>query len=362
MVTVRQLRLRRRPKRLYENALKVMKDIFLSDDTPEKDELDINEQFQLSCQTLGEYVTLDWDHKREVENLINTIQTYSDDYTKTRPLNIIMIAEPGLGKSHFIKCLAKKMKNIGISEVSFNMATIQNIIDLIQPIEAARNLKVVDQLPLMFFDEIDSDPQNYARLLPLMWDGEVHLGQRDLKLGKVVLIMAASDPEIKKVMKSAKSMQSEFESIQENKKKLVDLLSRVNGGVIEIPKLDIATKRRDRRIDKVCLSISLLQRKFGPYLERVPWALLRFIAISEFRYGVRSIAHLIDLIPGEIEIDDTLEVNKIILPINDEKELKKSSLAFHLITEEDPESIVEFWQEVSACKTLIRFEPKEEEL
>lgn len=323
---VRRLRIRRSPKRLYENALKVMKDIFLSDDTPEEVEVDIHKQFQLSCQTLGDYVTLDWDHKREIENLIKTIQNYSGDHTKTRPLNIIMIAEPGLGKSHFIKCLAKKMKNVGISEVSFNMATIQNIMDLIQPIEAVRNLKVVDQLPLLFFDEIDSDPQNYARFLPLMWDGEIHLGQRDLKLGKVVLIMAASDPGIKKVMKSAKSMQSEFEAIQENQKKLVDLLSRINGGAIEIPKLDIATKSRDRRIDKVCLSISLLQRKFGPYLERVPWALLRFIAISKFRYGVRSIAHLIDLIPGDIEIEETLKLNSIKLPLDDEKELKKAAL------------------------------------
>lgn len=359
---IRRIRFRRSPKRLYENALSMMKDIFLSDDTPDEDEVDIHKQFQLSRQTLGEYVTLDWDHRREIESVINTIQSYSEDFTKTRPLNIIMIAEPGLGKSHFIKCLAKKMKNIGISEVSFNMATIQNINDLIQPIEAVRNLKVVDHLPLLFFDEIDSDPQNYALLLPLMWDGEIHLGQRDLKLGKVVLIMAASDPGIKKVMKSAKSMQSEFEAIQDNQKKMVDLLSRINGGVIEIPQLDIATKSRDRRIDKVCLSISLLQRKFGSYLERVPWALLRFIAISKFRYGVRSIAHLIDLIPGNVEIEETLELNNCSLPLDDEKEIKKSSLAYHLIAEEGPETIVEFWEEISECKTLIRFERVEEEL
>jgi hypothetical protein len=174
--------------------------------------------------------------------------------------------------------------------------------------------------------------------------------------------MAASDPDIKKVMKSAKSMQSEFEAIQDNQKKMVDLLSRINGGVIEIPQLDIATKSRDRRIDKVCLSISLLQRKFGSYLGRVPWALLRFIAISKFRYGVRSIAHLIDLIPGNVEIEETLELKNCSLPLDDEKELMKSSLAYHLIAEEGPETIVESWEEISECKTLIRFERMEEEL
>jgi hypothetical protein len=134
------------------------------------------------------------------------------------------------------------MSNLGISEVSFNMATMQNVEDLSQPIEAIRNLKVVDKLPLFFLDEIDSDIRNYYRLLPLMWDGEMHLGKQDLKLGKVVLIMAASDPNIEKVMKSAKSMEMKLDGIQKDDKKLVDLLSRVNGGVLEIPQLDISKK------------------------------------------------------------------------------------------------------------------------
>jgi len=242
------------------------------------------------------------------------------------------------------------------------MAIMQNLNDLIQPIEAVRNLKVVDQLPLLFLDEIDSDSQNYARLLPLMWDGEVSLGHRDLKLGKVVIIMTASNPDIKKVMKSAQSMQSEIESIKSDQKKLVDLLSRVNGGIIEIPQLDKKTKIRDRRIDKVCLSISLLQRKFGANLEIVPWALLRFIAISRFRYGVRSISHLIDTIPGNIEIEETLNLEDFHLPLDSKGELMKSSLAYHLIAEDEPESIVETWKEISSVKTLVKFESEWEEI
>lgn len=115
-----------------------MKEIFLSDQVPEDDEIDIQKYYTLSRQALGEYVTLDWDHKREIEDLIKTIKEYSEDFTQTRPLNVIMIAEPGLGKSHFIRCLAKKMKGIGVSEVSFSMATMQNINDLYQPIEAVR--------------------------------------------------------------------------------------------------------------------------------------------------------------------------------------------------------------------------------
>ena len=357
---MRRLRRRKTPKTKYEEALKELKRIFLSDELPEDSVIDIHQYFKLSQQALGEYVTLDWIHKREIDSLIKLIQEYHEDFSKTRPLNIIMIAQPGLGKSHFVKCLAKKMSNLGISEVSFNMATMQNVEDLSQPIEAIRNLKVVDKLPLFFLDEVDSDIRNYSRLLPLMWDGEIHLGKQDLKLGKVVLIMAASDPNIEKVMKSAKSMELKLDGIHKDEKKLVDLLSRVNGGVLEIPQLDISKKYRDRRIDKVCLSISILKQKY-PYLEVVPWALLRFIAVSKFRYGVRSIVHLLDLIPGNLNIEEELALDDFDLPLEDVNDLKKSSLSYHLITEEEPEDIVKIWNDISECQTLIRFEQEEEE-
>jgi len=350
----------------YVEALQELRRIFLSDDLPEDSEIDIHRYFELSRRALGEYVTLDWMHKQEIGRLIAKIKEYLRDFSKTRPLNIIMIAQPGLGKSHFVKCLAKKMSTLGVSEVCFNMATMQSVVDLAQPIEAIRNLKVVDKLPLFFLDEIDTDPKNYSRLLPLMWDGAIHLGKQDLKLGKVVLIMAASDSNIGRVMKSARSMEMKLDGMQEDDKKLVDLLSRVNGGVVEIPQLDISNKSRDRRIDKVCLSISILKNKY-PDLVTVPWALLHFIAISKFRYGVRSIVHLLDFIPGDLDSGyeyaglTELRFDHFSLPLNKVNDLKKSSLSYHLITNEEPEDIVKIWKDISKCQILIRFEEEDEE-
>ena len=361
MAMIRRRRLRRRLKSLYDEAVKAIRETVILSSLPESEEIDIQKYYEISTRALGKYVTLDWEHKRDIDNLITNIKAYSRDQTRTRPLNIIMIAGPGLGKSHFIKCLSKKMGHIGLGEVSFNMATLQNIDDLVHPIEAVRNLKVVDQLPLLFLDEIDRNNSIYSLLLPLLWDGELSIGRRDLKLGKVIIIMAASDPNIKKVMKSAKSMQMELDSVSNDQKKLVDLLSRVNGGVIEMPDLDLSTQSRDRRVDKVCLSIALLQGRFGPYLARVPWALLKFIAINRFRYGVRSIAHIMEFIAGDSDFEDTISLKDLKLPLNSERELKRSSLAYHLIAEEDPENIVESWNEISQCQTLVRFAPEEED-
>ena len=60
---VRRVRFRRSPKTAYENALKEMKEIFLSDEMPEEKVIDIEKYYTLSKKTLGEYVTLDWVHK-----------------------------------------------------------------------------------------------------------------------------------------------------------------------------------------------------------------------------------------------------------------------------------------------------------
>ncbi|BBO66878.1 hypothetical protein DSCA_08080 [Desulfosarcina alkanivorans] len=49
------------------------------------------------------------------------------------------------------------------------------------------------------------------------------------------------------------------------------------------------------------------------------------------------------------------------LPLNTVNDLKKSSLSYHLISEEDPEDIVKVWNDIVECQTLIRFEQDEKD-
>ena len=296
-----------------------------------------------------------------------------------------MMAEPGSGKSYFINCLASHMGKENVSAVTYNMATLTNIEDLIQPLENVRNLKVVDKLPLLFLDEFDSTVENYSLLLPLLWDGELHLGRANLKLGKIVIILAGSDSSLQRVMNDAKIMNK---TKIEGPKKLPDLLSRINGGVFRIPSLDIITKNRDSRVEKICLAIALLQKRFGPELELAPWSLLNFVANLGFRYGVRSIAHLIEAISCDYKIDVTLSPEKVKLPLGTARELRNSSLAYHLIfsaefndtshididkdeklkkddkeqsVKDNANSIIDYWKKIKNCKTLIRIQEKKDQ-
>jgi hypothetical protein len=149
------------------------------------------------------YATLDAFHRQDISRLVRTFSGYLSDDTRKRPLNSLMLAEPGAGKSHFIACIADRMVAERVSAVTFNMATMQNYDDLAKPIDELRNLKVRDRFPLLFLDEFDSDPKWYAILLPLLWEGQLHIGHRDLKLGKAIVVLAGSNPILPRLMKES---------------------------------------------------------------------------------------------------------------------------------------------------------------
>ena len=348
--------------RKYTESARFITTSVLSDKAPTVEQIDLTDHFVRSTKTLGDYVTLDWNHRSDIRRIMGSIARYSSDRSRKRPHNILMLAEPGSGKSHLIRCLAKNMADQGVSAVSYNMATMRSLDDLAQPLEAIRNLKIEDRLPLLFLDEFDCNPlRNYPILLPLLWDGELHVGHQDLKLGKLVIILAGSSSEIPKIMHSAREMRTD-DLGNEEAGKLVDLLSRINGGVLEIPKLDLVEDDRDRRSDKVCLSLSLLQHRFGRRLECVPWSLLHFIGMSTFRYGVRSIAHLIDTIPWGEELQLELRHTMLRLPLRAQEHLVSSSLAYHLTNPGGPSQIVSDWLRIADVSTRVRFNtaPQEE--
>ena len=323
-----------------------------------------DERFSLAIEEsqslLRGYATLDSWHRAQIKKLTDQITSYLRDTTRRRPLNALMLASPGAGKSHFIRQLAAKMKDDHVQAVTFNMATMQSPDDMAKPVDELRNLKVNDRFPLLFLDEFDSDPSRYASLLPLLWDGELQIGHRDLKLGKAVIVLAGSSTDLPKAMDHSATMRLEGDTPGAfvPTGKLVDLLSRINGGVIEIPDLDLRTENRDRRVDKVCIAAALIRGRFGSELTQVPRALLRFIANTTFRYGVRSIAHLVeDFISSKAVGDGILKIAQSDLPMTSEEKLQDSSLKLHLLDKDQGFGIVNRWREFSRDRSMVSLRP-----
>ncbi|OHB62268.1 MAG: hypothetical protein A2Y76_05360 [Planctomycetes bacterium RBG_13_60_9] len=334
-------------------------------ETPGRGEIDISSHYVKSTELLGDYVSLDWQHIGDMMRIMENIGSYARDMKRRRPLNIILQAEPGSGKSHFIKCLAEKMSSCEVKAVVFNMTAMERMDDLAAALEAVRNLKVNDKLPLLFLDEFDSCERNYPPLLPLMWDGTLQVGHRHLEVGKVIIVLAGSQKNIVGAMEASKAMRK---VTSDGASKLVDLLSRINGGTLAIPGLDeivdgdrLGAAHRNRKVDKVCVSVSLLLRRFDG-VEEVPWALLNFISRTTFRYGVRSISNLIDHIPLMSRGVQRLRVaNLKALPLGNTEAIKVSDLAHHIISEDGPAAVEGLWRRLRAISKLVRIREKKEE-
>ena len=71
-----------------------------------------------------------------------------------------------------------------------------------------------------------------------------------------------------------------------------------------------------------------------------------FISQTSFRYGVRSIAHLIDEISIDAFRNNNLIANALSLPVSSEELLQGSSLKFHLVHKNEGFGIVNGWKQV----------------
>lgn len=294
--------------------------------------------FAESGKLLNGYNTLDDEHRNEIKRLMSKISNYTRDKTRKRPLNVLMLASPGSGKSHFIKKLVDHLADKQIEAVMYNMANLQSTADLAQPLDESRNVKINDKIPLLFLDEFDSKKSNYPTLLPLLWDGELQIGDRDLKLGKSVIVLAGSTVNAQLLGKGIKADE-----------KLNDLVSRINGGIISIPDLNEHNEHRDRRVDKVCVSISLLRSRFGNNLSIIPRSLLTFISNTEFCYGARSITSFLDFIDvSAVEVNNNnamINREKMKLPISSLADFEESNLSLHL--SENKEAVLRRWKNLS---------------
>lgn len=206
------------------------------------------------------------------------------------------------------------------------------------------------KLPLVFLDEFDSRNSNYPLLLPLLWDGELDVGNRDLRVGRSVFFLAGSRPSLPNRLADAREMFTSKGEIPDEDK-LLDLFSRINGGVIEVRSL----RGGDSAAEKVVIAMQLLRNRFK-MCTTTTRALLAFISRVTFRYEARSIATFINMIRAAPDVTavDKEDLNQ--LPFQGKEQLKDSPLAFHLMNEDGPRALCDLWRECSEVtgEQLIR--------
>ncbi|QLH72597.1 ATP-binding protein [Rhodopseudomonas palustris] len=146
------------------------------------------------------YVTRNAGFLNYVHDVREQIATYIAKRSAKRPLNILLAAPPGSGKSFLIKqiinSITQQNHDIQVSFEEAYIASLENMDELFKIFQRVQSLNLEGKLPVVFFDEIDAEITGsshvYAKFLAPMWDGTFYLGKEKFFLGKCIFFFAGS--------------------------------------------------------------------------------------------------------------------------------------------------------------------------
>jgi KAP family P-loop domain len=307
-------------------------------------DIDVTEAIRISGLALPGYSTVDDVLIEEIRGKTGAISNYLRNPAAHRPLSFILTAEPGSGKSFFMKCISK---DCGAPMVTANVASLQNISELGFLIDEIRDYKTQDETPLLMIDEADSKPADISAFLPLLWDGFFAMQGRSLKVGRCIIVLVVSNESLRMYIEDGvqtPDLKTAFSKIE-------DLLSRINGGVIRLGSLS------DRRLDKLCIALTLIRRRF-PAVKGVELPLLKLLVDTRFLHSVRSMETLIQYFPeadanGDLRV--TPDFDRELTDNFLKKETFRSNVfAFHL-SKGDRGHALNTWSDYKNLRFLVKF-------
>ncbi len=206
------------------------------------------------------------------------------------PLNCIIVAKPGSGKSFLVKQIAEAT-NCEMVEV--NCSQVLSTKDLLQKIARLQNIKY--KTPLLFLDEVDAENgKYYINLLEPLWSAKVEIeGETRTWQKKFVTILVASN---------ADSPTEFLEDLLTNckDKKGKDLHSRLEG-----PTLDLSFSERQPKVNKeartsrVYLIVDLLLRYHAT--ARIAQRGILDLVYCAPEFNPRAVEHFIASLPEPID-------------------------------------------------------------
>jgi len=143
---------------------------------------------------LGALTTVDRWEIESYQNIRNLILDYASAES-VRPLSIAVFGSPGSGKSFGVTQIAMNVLPGKIEKLEFNVSQFVSPMDLGVAFQQVRDVILEGKLPLVFFDEFDSDKDGMALgwvksfLMP-MQDGRFRDESGVHPLGKCILVFA----------------------------------------------------------------------------------------------------------------------------------------------------------------------------
>jgi hypothetical protein len=252
--------------------------------------------------SFGALTTVDRWEIEAFQNIRNLIIGYAAD-NSVRPLSIAVFGSPGSGKSFGVTQIAKNVLPGRVEKLEFNVSQFTSLTDLGAAFQKVRDVILGGKLPLVFFDEFDSDRDG----LPLGWvksflapmqDGTFKDESGEHPLGKCILVFAggtaASFAEFIAPLQSEEPQERQaFKNI-----KGPDFVSRLRGTINVLGPNPKDENDRNYILRRALLLRSLCERKLklkkgvAPVSRNIIWAML---SVPEYKHGARSMEAILDM-------------------------------------------------------------------
>jgi hypothetical protein len=176
----------------------------------------------------GKLLTVDRQEIESLRSIGSLVSEYVAQEHPERLLSIAVFGPPGSGKSFGIKQLALSLKPGEIEVKEFNLSQIRSFEGLLSAFHQVRDIALRGKIPLVFWDEFDSDFEatTYGWLryfLAPMQDGEFQQGDLPHPIGRAIFVFAGG------TSASLDGFGKNGDETQLRAAKVPDFLSRLKG-------------------------------------------------------------------------------------------------------------------------------------
>jgi len=175
----------------------------------------------------GALLTVDRQEIESLRSIRSLVSEYVAQPHPKRPLSIAVFGPPGSGKSFGITQLALALRPGEIEPKEFNMSQFGSTDELLSALHQVRDIGLGGKIPLVFWDEFDSDYKStYGWLryfLAPMQDGKFQEGDITHPVGKAIFVFAGGTCE------TLDSFGKNVSKDQARAAKVPDFVSRLKG-------------------------------------------------------------------------------------------------------------------------------------
>jgi hypothetical protein len=147
----------------------------------------------------GALLTVDRQEIESLRSIRSLVGEYVAQARPKRPLSIAVFGPPGSGKSFGITQLALALRPGEIEPKEFNLSQLGSTDELMSALHQVRDIGLGGKIPLVFWDEFDSDfhgPYGWLRyFLAPMQDGKFQEGDVAHPIGKAIFVFAGGTSE-----------------------------------------------------------------------------------------------------------------------------------------------------------------------